>query len=1150
MEHDSVYEFGPFRLNAKERVLLRDGRLVPLAPKALSTLLVLVRNKGHVVEKDVLMTEVWPDEIVEEGNLTQHVFMARRALGETTGSPGYIETIPRRGYRFLESAQPKAAAVTSLNSVQREAPEAARPSATHLLAVLPFHNDTEDQALEYLSDGITETLIVGLSALPQLHVTPRGTVFRHKGDTNHQNIGRELGVQFIVMGRIKIRGEDLVIATELVDVINGRQLWGRIFRADVGIPGIQDEVAKEIVASLRLRLMVGQDHRLTKLYTESSAAYQAYLKGRYYWAKKSETSLYKSINCFTEAIRLDPNYAFAYSGLADSYNALGFYCMLPPNEAFPRAKEAAMKALAIDGNLAEPHASLGYAKLHHDWDWHNAEQSFKRAIELNPNYIMARIFYGRLLLAMGRFAEAIAEYKFALHIDPLSLIANAALGYGYYFARRYDQAITQCTVAIELDEHFEVAHVWRGCAYQQKAMWDAAILEYETAMALSGGSSEILAALGTAYALSGDKKQAAKILKDLEKAANQKYVSPYRVACIHAALGDHEEAFRYLEKAYEHRSHLLVNLQVDPGLDPLRSDPRFAALVERVFAKTQTENDAYRAFLNGRWYWSQHTKEGLLHAIQHFRHAIDLDPGYVLAYAAIVDCYLRLTANYFLPVGTREPTKPPAEIRAIEDLPLEVQAALKLRDQWDLATTERELKRAREVGLNYPTASQWQAVYLFARKLYEEKLATSNEEPTRTSTAPQNESSEEEAAQKTNLTPAEEMQVFCLIAREQIEAGNVEAGCLMLRNWYELGEWPRLEGLGPGSSADLLLTSGLIAGRLSSTRQVPRGQIHAEALINGALGLFEQLGLRSRAAECRSELGRCYDREGKFDLARMNFLEALEELPEKDYEARAKSLIRLAFAEMKAGHLLESLTHLQEATEMVASAGPATSTFFHIEMATTLGEVAIAEGCEEYFNRASEHYQQGLSKSEAVGHHRRTAVLDCNHGYLLLAFGKLEEAEPRLVHARELFDHFSQPCPQLDETLARLYLETEQFELAEQAIIRSTAALGKAGEAAVLAESLRTHGRILCKLKRGREARRVFDRAYQVADLCGDQEGAGLALLLMIEELPDYVGDELPEMFRAAEGLLDQSQRSSNLERLSRCRERLHQLPPGNETHS
>ncbi|HEV7683005.1 MAG TPA: winged helix-turn-helix domain-containing protein [Pyrinomonadaceae bacterium] len=1143
MEHDSFYEFGPFRLDAKERVLLRNGRLVPLAPKALSTLLVLVRNKGHVVAKDLLMKEVWPDEIVEEGNLTQHVFMARRALGETTGTPGYIETIPRRGYRFLE---PQSRAATAhLNRLPQERGETGTASEAHLLAVLPFHSDRGDQTLEDLSDGVTESLINNLSALPQLRVAARSTVFLHKGDPDHQNIGRELGVQFVLVGHIKTRGEELIIAAELVDVVNGWQMWGRIFSMSVGLLDIQDEIAREIALSLRLRLMVGQEHRLTRHHTESFEAYQAYLKGRFYWSKLSEAGLHKSKSCFADAIRLDPKYALAHSGLADSYNALGFYCIVSPQEAFAKAKEAALKALTISRNLAEPYASLGFAQLQQDWDWHNAEQNFKRSIELNPNYLMARIYYGSQLIAMGRFAEAIAQYNYALHIDPLSLIANAALGYGYYFARRYDQAIAQCTVATELDEHFEVAHVFCGWAYQQKAMSDAAILAYESAMTRSGRSAGIVAALGTAYALCGNKEQARKILGDLENLATQKHVSSYDAACIHAALGDNDEAFKCLEKAYEHRSHSLVNLQVDPKFDSLRSDPRFANLVERVFSKSDTENDAYRAFLKGRRYWSQHTNEGLRLAIEHFRRAIKLDPGYVLAYTALVDCYLRLTTNYFLPASAPESAKHSSQITTIEDLPPQPPAALKLRDQWDLATTEREMKRARELESKYPTADQWHASYLFAQKLYEEKLARSNEDLTRTLTAHKDGGSDEGSASKTKLTRAEAMQVFCLVAREQIEAGNVEAACLMLRNWYELGEWPRLEGLGPESSADLLLTSGLIAGRLGSYRQVPRGQIHAEALINGALGLFEQLGLKSRAAECKSELGRCYDREGKFDLARTNFLGALEDFPETEYEARAKSLIRLAFAEMKTGHLHESLMRLKEATEIVASAGPATSTFFHIEMATTLGELAIAEGSQEYFNRACEHYEAGLSKSEAVGHHRRTAVLESNHGYLLLAFDRLEEAEPRLVRGRGLFDHFLDRSPQLDETLARLYLQTEQFELAEQAIIRSIVALEKGGEAALLAESLRTQGRILCKLKRQREARKAFDRAYQIADLCGDQEGAGLALLLMIEELPDDLpGDELPEVFRSAEGLLGQSQRSSNIERLSRCRERLQQNQP------
>ena len=1139
MNSDHRYEFGPFSLDTRERVLLRDGRLVPLAPKALSTLLVLVRNKGHVVEKDVLMAEVWPDEFVEEGNLTQHVFMVRRALGDTSDTPGYIETIPRRGYRFLEPQKVEAVSPSAVPiNLQGQNTGTEGGVVPHLLAVLPFNCNGDDHALEHLSDGITESLINSLSMLPQLRVTARSTVFRHKGSVDHVKLGRDLHVQFVLVGRIEVRGDKLMIATELVDVANDWQLWGRTFDTHVNnIFDVQDEITKEIVSSLRLRLIAAQEKSLTKRYTESSEAYQAYLKGRFYWSKRSEMALHKSITYFNQAIALDSNYALAHCGLADAYNVLGFYCMLAPTDAFPRARAAGMKALSIDSNLAEPHASLGFAKFHYEWDWDSAEQCFKRSIELNPNYVTARLFYGSQLVALSRFDEAIIQYKLALGIDPLSLIANAGLGYAYYFARRYDDAIEQCNVAIDLDEHFELSHLWGGWAYQQKGLWDRAILEYEKAMRLSGGRSGIVAALGAVYALSGNKKEARRVLRVLNELATEKYVSPYRVASIHAALGNTDKAFDCLEQAYEDRCHQLVNLQVDPKLDSLRSDHRFTELIARVFPqRSGTEKHAaHEAFSKGRLFWSQHTKDGLVRAIEHFRRAIEFDANDVRAYAALIDCYLRLTTNYFLPSDLNGPLK-----ASYTDRVDEISAnprKLHPRDHWHAAMVEREMKRATELKTEFPSAEQWRAAYLYARKAYEEKVKS--DRAVRHSSLSATERLPDQISDAI-LSPAKEIQIYCIITRDQVQAGNIEAGRLMLKQWVEVGGWPRLEGLNPESSADLLLTAGLLVGRVGTVKQVRRGQIHAEALINGALGLFQQLGLKTRAAECKSELGRCYDREGKFDLARSNFLQALAEFPADDYASRVKGLCRLAFSEMKIGHLHESLSRLEEASTIVTSADPSISLHFHTAIGTTVGELAIAENNNEYFDLACRHYRQALVDAVAVGNHSETGVVESNHGYLLLAFGKLEEAESHLLRSRKLFDHFSDLTPPLDETLARLYLKMERFELAEEAIRRSVVSLETGGQEALLAESLRTYGLILCRLKRPREARKVFDRAYQLANLCDDQEGAGLALLLIVEELPEQLQhDELSENLVLLENLLGHSQRSSTVERLAKCRERL-----------
>ena len=530
--------------------------------------------------------------------------------------------------------------------------------------------------------------------------------------------------------------------------------------------------------------------------------------------------------------------------------------------------------------------------------------------------------------------------------------------------------------------------------------------------------------------------------------------------------------------------------------------------------------EAQRTYRTGRYLWSHQTKDALQQAIQCFRRSTEIDPHYVPAYVAIVDCYLRLSSNYFLP-----PDLSPALQGVVAD-DLSREASLRLRDEWDAATGDREIRRAGEFKSNMPDAKRWHAAGIFCRAVYEE-LVHKPEECEGATRFQQN------PPRFLPITLSEDVQIACIIARDQVEVGNIDAAYLMLHRWYTLGAWPRVEGLSPQLTADLLLTTGLLAGRYASSRLLPRGQKHAEGLLNAAIGFFEQLRLKPRAGEARSELGRCYDREGMFDLARATFLSALQDIPLEYAELRSRTLLRLAFAEMKVGHLREALKRLEEASEIVAWAGSSVADFYHIEMSTTLGELAIAERSQKYLEQACKHYEQALSSSEAVGHHRRTAVLENNHGYLMLAFGRLEEAESALMRAQALFRHFAEPCPQLDETLARFHLEINRIDLAEETIVQSVSNLERAGEDALLAESLRTHGQILCKLGRHREARRVLDRAYQIAENCGDTEGAGLALLIIIEELSEHLGDEeWLELLTPLRPLLGQSQRTAVLERL------------------
>ncbi|MCI0405544.1 MAG: tetratricopeptide repeat protein, partial [candidate division Zixibacteria bacterium] len=311
-------------------------------------------------------------------------------------------------------------------------------------------------------------------------------------------------------------------------------------------------------------------------------AFQFYLKGRYWWNKRTEESIWKGIRFFEQAIQKDPLYALAYAGLADSYNMLGFYSMLPPKEAFPKARAAALKALEIDENLTEAHPALAYARHYHDWNWTGAEKDYQRAIQLNPNYASAHQFYATFLTCMGRTDESFARMKKAQELDPLSLIISSALGWLHYYSRRYDEAIEQLKKAQEMDPNFFLAHLWQGFAYQEKSMYKAALEEYEKAKTLSSGSPITIASLGHTYAFSGKREKAEEVLKELFELMQHRYVSAYYFASIYAGLGDKDKAFDWLEKAFEERSQALVFLKVDPHVDPLRADPRFTALLRKV----------------------------------------------------------------------------------------------------------------------------------------------------------------------------------------------------------------------------------------------------------------------------------------------------------------------------------------------------------------------------------------------------------------------------------------------------------------------------------------------------------------------------------------------------------------------------------------
>jgi serine/threonine-protein kinase len=449
------------------------------------------------------------------------------------------------------------------------------------VAVLPFVNASGDPNSEYLSDGITESLINSLSQLPHLKVMSRDSAFMYKGkDTDARTVGQALGVRAVLKGHVMQRGDNLEISAELVDARDDSHIWGQQYsRKAADIFALQGDLAKDMTSMLRMRLTGEDEKRMAKSYTANPEAYQDYLKGRYWWNKRGEQDLNKGIQYFQQAIARDPNYALAYSGLADSYAVLAGFGSVPPKEAYPKAKEAAQKAMEIDDTLAEAHASLGLILTMYDWDWPGAEKEFQRAIELNPNYATAHAWYDLTLSATGRLEEAIAQSKRALTLDPVSMIGNWNAGYVFYLARQYDHSIEQERKTLELDPSFVPAYVILGESYVQKSMYREAVEAFEKALAISPGSAEALSGLGKAHALAGRKADAQKVLDRLNELSKQQYVAAWTNADVYTALGEKDKAYQWLEKAYEERS---IFSSKGPLWDPLRSDPRFADLLRRM----------------------------------------------------------------------------------------------------------------------------------------------------------------------------------------------------------------------------------------------------------------------------------------------------------------------------------------------------------------------------------------------------------------------------------------------------------------------------------------------------------------------------------------------------------------------------------------
>jgi DNA-binding winged helix-turn-helix (wHTH) protein/TolB-like protein/Tfp pilus assembly protein PilF len=638
MDTKHLYQFGPFELNPAERLLFFEGRPVPVTPKAFDMLVVLVERSGHLCQKEELMKALWPDSFVEEGNLSVTVSSLRKVLGDDRGHQRYIETVSKSGYRFaatvnhvIQETQPEAR-IEELPKRQPTTPSAAPVTLTPLiskfrgpliwrlttlvgvvviatlfmarivrvkggntappvgtpkvqsLAVLPFQTVDGKSGDEYVGIAMADALITKLGNTNKIVTRPTSAIQKYAGrQHDFRAAGVEQGVDAVLDGRIQRDGDRVRLTVQLTRVRDGMQLWAEAFdETSTDVFTLEDEFSDRVARAICLKLTGEQTGQLAKLSTKNTDAYQAYIRGRYFWNRRTETALTTGLRYFREAVRLDPNFAEAYAGVADSYALLGLYGLLPPKEAFPPAEEAAKKALDMNDGLAEAHATLGFVYFYYAWNGLAAEREFRRALDSNPNYAMAHSWNGQDLATMDRMSEALAETELAQQDDPLSLIVSSNAGLIFLVAGRYEQAIETLNKALEIDPTFPRAHFRLGNVYEKEGMPEKAISEFEQAVRLSGGDSSYQGALGHAYAVAGNVQQARKILDLLKKRSRQQYVPAYAIALIYAGLKDKDQAFEWLDKAYNDRSASMALLKVDPALNSLHSDARFTELARRV----------------------------------------------------------------------------------------------------------------------------------------------------------------------------------------------------------------------------------------------------------------------------------------------------------------------------------------------------------------------------------------------------------------------------------------------------------------------------------------------------------------------------------------------------------------------------------------
>jgi TolB-like protein/Tfp pilus assembly protein PilF len=567
------YEFRQYRLDTRARLLFRNGQRVVLTPKAVDLLIALVEAQGQTVDKHELLRRVWPDTVVEEGSLSSHIFQLRRALGESAGGQRFIETIPKRGYRF----------VSPCAQLGSSAPRA--DVGRLMLVVLPFENLSGGRKHDYFSEGLTEEMISQLARLnpEQLGVIARTSAMQYKSTTKTpQQIGRELGVSHLLEGSVRRASGRVRITAQLIRVSDATHLWAEGYERELhDILALQAQVARAIAREIQITLTVRADRRLERVAALDPGAHEAYLRGRHLWNLRTEEGMRKSIAQYEEAIRLQPDYPMAYAGLADSYVMLACRGMVPAKDSLRNAKAAGRKALELDGELGEAHGSLAHVRLH-DWDWEGLERDFQRAIDLHPALSIVYYWYGEYLMSMGRPQEAIAMTRRAQQSDPLSPVLGASLGMILYLARQYDEAERALQRAHEVDPNHFLPHMRLGLVRLQQHRSAEAIAEFKTAVALADHSTETLAALATAYAMAGKSGAARKLTAQLQASHAEHYVLPYNIAKIYAAAGATERALEWLERAYQEGNPDLIELNSEPLLDSLRGESEFSKLMRRI----------------------------------------------------------------------------------------------------------------------------------------------------------------------------------------------------------------------------------------------------------------------------------------------------------------------------------------------------------------------------------------------------------------------------------------------------------------------------------------------------------------------------------------------------------------------------------------